>query len=230
MVVYSGARDALLNAAPYVTLANTPDEPAVFELEEKKSRFIGHACHVESEEQARAFVAQVRAQEQGARHNVFAFLTCGGAANATAVPVERQSDDGEPQKTAGLPVLEVIRGAGLKDVVVVVTRYFGGTLLGTGGLVRAYTKAAQGALEAAQQVSMISCVDVQAIMPYSLYDTALYTLEKADAKIISTGFTDEVTLFFRMKEGDEQPVLESLGELFGGRGEIVAGEPHLATW
>ena len=135
----------LFEAAPYVTLANTPGEPSVFEIEEKKSRFIGRACHVENEEQAREFVARVRALEHGARHNVFAFLACGGPANAGTVPVERHSDDGEPQKTAGLPVLEVIRGAELKDVVVVVTRYFGGTLLGTGGLVRAYTKAAQGA-------------------------------------------------------------------------------------
>lgn len=220
----------LFEAAPYVTLANTPDKPSVFEIEEKKSRFIGRACHVENEEQAREFVARVRALEHGARHNVFAFLTCGGPANAAAVPVERQSDDGEPQKTAGLPVLEVIRGAELKDVVVVVTRYFGGTLLGTGGLVRAYTKAAQGALENAQITSMISCVDVQVIMPYSLYDTALYTLEKAAAKVLSTGFTDQVTLFFRMKEGEVEPVVESLRELLAGRGELVTGDPHLDSW
>ena len=127
-------------------------------------------------------------------------------------------------------MLEVIRGAELKDVVVVVTRYFGGTLLGTGGLVRAYTKAAQGALENAQLMSMISCVDVQVIMPYSLYDTALYTLEKAAAKVLSTGFTDQVTLFFRMKEGEVDPVVESLRELLAGRGELVTGDPHLDSW
>ena len=112
----------------------------------------------------------------------------------------------------------------------VVTRYFGGTLLGTGGLVRAYTKAAQGALENAQLMSMISCVDVQVVMPYSLYDTALYTLEKADAKVLSTGFTDQVTLFFRMKEGEVDPVVESLRELLAGRGELVTGDPHLDSW
>ena len=165
----------LFEAAPYVTLANTPDEPSVFEIEEKKSRFIGRACHVENEEQAREFVARVRALEHGAR-------------------------------------------------------YFGGTLLGTGGLVRAYTKAAQGALENAQLMSMISCVDVQVIMPYSLYDTALYTLEKAAAKVLSTGFTDQVTLFFRMKEGEVDPVVESLRELLAGRGELVTGDPHLDSW
>lgn len=212
----------------YTSIENTPESPAVFELEEKKSRFIGRVCHVESEEEARAFVAAVRSQEYGARHNVFAYVVKGGP-NGSSVPTERQSDDGEPQKTAGFPVLEVLRGAGLSDVVVVVTRYFGGTLLGTGGLVRAYTKAAQGALENAQRVTMVECVDVQAVMPYSLYDTALYTLELAGARVVSTGFTDVVTVLFRMRSGTEAPVVESLEELFAGRGEIVVGRPRIAS-
>ena len=212
----------------YVTLENSPDNPAYFFLEEKKSKFIGRACHVESEEEARAFVAQVRKLEQGARHNVFAFTVCGGPVALLPV-IERQSDDGEPQKTAGMPVLEVIHGAGVSDVVVVVTRYFGGTLLGTGGLVRAYTGAAQGALAEASLVRMLSCVDVQVVLPYSLYDTALYTLENSPAKILSTGFTDQVTLFFRMPEGTESAVVDSLSDLMAGRGQLVVGDPHLAA-
>ena len=206
----------------------TIDGRAVAEIEEKKSRFIASLAHVETEEEALAFLEEIRAANRMARHNVYAYvLREGGAGAAGRV---RYSDDGEPQKTAGMPTLEALQHAGLTDVICVVTRYFGGTLLGTGGLVRAYTKAAQGALENAQLMSMISCVDVQVIMPYSLYDTALYTLEKAAAKVLSTGFTDQVTLFFRMKEGEVDPVAESLRELLAGRGELVTGEPHLDSW
>ena len=98
------------------------------EYEEKKSRFIAAAAHVESEEQAVAFLEQIRAANRTARHNVYAYKLRAGNR-------ERYSDDGEPAKTAGTPVLEVIGHSGLTDLIVVVTRYFGGILLGTGGLV-----------------------------------------------------------------------------------------------
>ena len=114
------------------------------EYEEKHSRFIGLAQFADTEEKALAVLNGVRAGNRTARHNVYAYVLREG--NRT-----RYSDDGEPAKTAGLPVLEAIRHAGLTDCVVVVTRYFGGILLGTGGLVRAYTQAAKLALEAAPQ-------------------------------------------------------------------------------
>ena len=106
---------------------------AVAEIEEKKSRFIASLAHVETEEEALAFLEEIRAANRMARHNVYAYILRQGGAGAAGRG--RYSDDGEPQKTAGLPTLEVLQHAGLTDVVCVVTRYFGGVLLGTGGLV-----------------------------------------------------------------------------------------------
>jgi uncharacterized YigZ family protein len=111
------------------------------ELVEKRSRFLGHVRHVENEEQAKAFVTQVKKEHYDARHNCWCYILRDG--------VERYSDDGEPQGTAGIPMLEMLRREGITDVVCVVTRYFGGVLLGTGGLLRAYTKSAKDALDAA---------------------------------------------------------------------------------
>ena len=121
------------------------------EIEEKRSRFIARAAFADSEEKALAVLAAVRAEHRTARHNVYAYMLREGSRT-------RYSDDGEPAKTAGLPVLEAIRHAGVTDCIVVVTRYFGGTLLGTGGLVRAYTESASQALAAAKIVTVRSCV------------------------------------------------------------------------
>ena len=214
----------LFEAAPYVTLANTPDEPSVFEIEEKKSRFIGRACHVENEEQAREFVARVRALEHGARHNVFAFLACGGPANAGTVPVERQSDDGEPQKTAGLPVLEVIRGAELKDVAVVVTRYFGGTLLGAGGLVRAYAHSAKLGLDAAGRSIKQVWTRVLLPCPYSWYERIKLEIPAFGGVIDQTDFGAEVTLELLLPKKQAEPFLSRIFDLSSGTIEGLPGE------
>ena len=111
------------------------------EYVEKRSRFLGHLRPVESEEEARAFIAAVRKEHYDARHNCWCYILKNGP--------ERYSDDGEPQGTAGIPMLEVLRREGVSNVVCVVTRYFGGVLLGAGGLFRAYTKSAKDALDAA---------------------------------------------------------------------------------
>ena len=118
-----------------------PFGAAEMEFTEKRSRFIGHLLPVDSEEQAREFIAQMKKKYYDARHNCWCYIIRGGA--------ERYSDDGEPQGTAGIPMLEVFRREGIVNVVCVVTRYFGGVLLGTGGLLRAYTKSAKDALDAA---------------------------------------------------------------------------------
>ncbi|HJF45506.1 IMPACT family protein, partial [Thermophilibacter provencensis] len=110
------------------------------EVEDRRSRFIAQLAHVGGEGDAEAFIAEVRSRHHDARHNVPAWILADGR--------ERCSDDGEPSRTSGMPTLEVLRGAGLADVCCVVTRYFGGTLLGPGGLVRAYTAAAQAAVAA----------------------------------------------------------------------------------
>lgn len=111
------------------------------ELVEKRSQFLGHVRGVETEDEARAFIAEMKKKYYDARHNCWCYIIRGGA--------ERYSDDGEPQGTAGIPMLEVFRREGIVNVVCVVTRYFGGVLLGTGGLLRAYTKSAKDALNAA---------------------------------------------------------------------------------
>ena len=120
----------------------TVRQSAADEFVEKKSRFIGHACPVTSEAQARAFIDQMRTTYWDASHHVYAYVVRSGG-------VTRFSDDGEPSGTAGMPVLEVMRRQQVQDVVVVVTRYFGGILLGAGGLIRAYAKGAKAGLDAA---------------------------------------------------------------------------------
>ena len=118
-----------------------PTGPGESEYVEKRSRFLGQVRPVESEEEARAFVAAVKKEHYDARHNCWCYLLRGGP--------ERYSDDGEPQGTAGIPMLEVLRREGVTNAVCVVTRYFGGVLLGAGGLFRAYTRCAKDALDAA---------------------------------------------------------------------------------
>lgn len=129
-----------------LTLARI-DQPEI-ELEIKRSRFLGRAARTDTEAQARAFIAQVRSTYPDARHHCSAFILV----PADSRPVERSSDDGEPSGTAGQPMLEVLRGSTLTNTTVVVTRYFGGTLLGTGGLVRAYSQATRQALAGATWV------------------------------------------------------------------------------
>ena len=136
---------------------------STFTYEEKRSRFIATAAFADTEEKALAVLDRVRAANRTARHNVYAYVLRQGGRT-------RYSDDGEPAKTAGTPVLEAIGHAGLSDVIVVVTRYFGGILLGTGGLVRAYTAAASGALAAAEIVTMRQIVRCRVRLPYALFE------------------------------------------------------------
>ena len=126
--------------------------PAEDEFVERKSRFIGHIAPVQTEEEAQAFIAQIRQQHRDATHNTYAYILRSG--------IKRYSDDGEPQGTAGVPMLECVEKEGLVDVAVVVTRYFGGILLGAGGLVRAYSHGAKIAVDAAQRKLMTTCVEI----------------------------------------------------------------------
>ena len=139
-----------------ITLARG-EQPEI-DLEIKKSHFLARACRTDSMDEARSFIADVRSTYPDARHHCSALtltdLSDGHALAATAPPTERSNDDGEPSGTAGQPMLDVLRGTGLANTTVVVTRYFGGTLLGTGGLVRAYSEATAQALQAAARVTL----------------------------------------------------------------------------
>lgn len=202
----------------YRTLRGT----AVFEYEEKRSRFIATAAFANSEEKALAVLEKVRAANRTARHNVYAYTLQGGRT--------RYSDDGEPAKTAGTPVLEAITHAGLCDVIVVVTRYFGGILLGTGGLVRAYTAAASGALQKAELVTMRLVVDCSLRLPYAQFEQAQRLVAASGAKLEEPVFDDAVTLRWRMPAGQEGPLCARLGELLRGAADVQVTRPAFAPF
>ena len=173
---------------------------ATGEYEEKKSRFIAALSFADSEEAAVAFLEQVRAANRTARHNVYAYRLREGNR-------ERYSDDGEPAKTAGTPALEVLQHSGLTDLIVVVTRYFGGVLLGTGGLVRAYTTATARALENAEVVTVRSVVELSVTVDYSLYERASLLIDAAGRPAAGTAAGADA----RRRAGDGiRPVLRTV--------------------
>ena len=186
---------------------------ATGEYEEKKSRFIAALSFADSEESAVAFLEQVRAAYRLREGNR-----------------ERYSDDGEPAKTAGTPALEVLQHSGLTDLIVVVTRYFGGVLLGTGGLVRAYTTATARALENAEVVTVRSVVELRVTVDYSLYERASLLIDAAGAKQAAPQFTDRVTLCWQMPEHTEGPLLEQLRELTRGSAQVTVSDPFYAPF
>ena len=193
---------------------------AVGEYEEKKSRSTAALC---GQREAGPAFLEKGAQLHGARHNVYAYRLREGNR-------ERYSDDGEPAKTAGTPALEVLQHSGLTDLIVVITRYFGGVLLGTGGLVRAYTTATARALENAEVVTVRSVVELRMTVDYSLYERASLLIDAAGAKQAAPEFTDRVTLRWQMPEHTEGPLLEQLRELTRGGAEAAVSEPFYAPF
>ncbi len=204
--------------AAYRTIA----APATAEIVEKKSRFIGQIAPVATEEEALAFINGVKAEHRMARHNVYAYVLRGGRI--------RYTDDGEPAKTAGMPTLEAIQHAGLEDVAVVITRYFGGVLLGTGGLVRAYTDATKAAIEAADVVTVSVCVDIILEVPYALYEPVCRLADACKAKLQESDFAENVLLTFRMLDGTQALFLEKLTELTRAQTEILVTAPYDAAF
>lgn len=166
---------------------------ATDEFVEKKSRFIGYIAPARSEEEAVAFINRIREMHREATHNVYAYILREGQ-------TRRYSDDGEPQGTAGIPVLDVLQKAGLVDVVAVVTRYFGGTLLGAGGLVRAYTAGARMAMEAGRIRTMSPCTVLELDIDYGLYGKLSYILPKYEIVTRSADFGVAVRMQLLMKD------------------------------
>lgn len=176
---------------------------------ERRSRFIGTIRPVSTEEEATAFIAQMKEKYWDARHNVYAYILREGQA-------QRYSDDGEPQGTAGIPVLEVLRKEGLADVVVVVTRYFGGILLGAGGLVRAYSHGAKIAVDAAGIQVMNPCTVVELDVDYSMYGKVTYLLPRYYAVTQNADFGEIVKLQLLIKDEYLPAFEQELTELSGG--------------
>ena len=190
----------------YTTLAGE----GVDEFEEKRSLFIGHAKHVTSEEEAQEYVKQKKKEYSDATHNCWAYLLKGGI-------VARYSDDGEPQGTAGVPMLEAIRKSGVSDCVVVVTRYFGGILLGAGGLVRAYSHGTKIALDAAKIVTYEKYAELMLDCSYSDYQKYSVILPTFGAIIDDTDFSDRVVIKFAVKEAIVDALMTKITEMSGGR-------------
>lgn len=158
------------------------------EIIEKKSRFIASIAHVESEEEAVAFVEQIRKKYWDARHNCSAYII------GKRQEIMRCSDDGEPAQTAGKPMLDVLSGQGLCDLVAVVTRYFGGTLLGTGGLVRAYSKAVQEGLKNSVIIEKHLADKMMIITDYNGIGKIQYLMAQESFTPMNTEYTDVVTI------------------------------------
>ena len=194
------------------------------EYEEKKSRFIANVVPVSSVEEATAFIEAMRKKYYDARHNCSAFVI------GRNREMTRCSDDGEPSGTAGKPILEVLLGAEVTDVAVVVTRYFGGTLLGTGGLVRAYTQAAQAGLADAGIATMCYGKEITIRAEYSDTGKLQYLLGNREIEIQASRYTDTVEFDIRIPENQCQAVEKALTEATAGRvGIEITGEGYYRT-
>ena len=188
----------------------TVSREAHVDFEEKRSIFIGHAIRTDTEEEAQAFIKDLKKQYQDATHNVYAYMLRGEL-------VARYSDDGEPQGTAGMPVLDAIRKSGVRNVCVVVTRYFGGTLLGAGGLVRAYSHAASLALETAGIITYEPYTEYELKCGYSEYQKYNVILMSAGALVDSTDFAETVTIRFAVRRNEREPLIAKIIECGYGR-------------
>ena len=202
------------------TMYKTVRAEAHTELIEKRSRFIAHVKSVKTEEEALGFLSEIRTEHSMATHNVFAYVLRDNN-------LSRFSDDGEPSKTAGPPVLVVIVREGLTNVIIVITRYFGGTLLGTGGLVRAYGGAAKLGVDSAGICTITNCGVFLCECDYGNWGKLSNILQKVS--VLDTEFTDKVLVKFAVAEQQENIFLKELTEIFNGRLEPVrTGEMEMA--
>jgi uncharacterized YigZ family protein len=192
-----------------------PYERIRSEVEHNKSRFIASLSPIRNSDEARAFIKEVKHEFPDASHNVQAYIL-GGGRNLT----DYCSDDGEPSGTAGMPVLTVLRGSGLGDVVVVVTRYFGGTLLGTGGLVKAYTDAAQEVIKKVIRAERIAVVVTRVILAYPLFDRMKLLIQKNGGVITSEEFLADVTITFQIPREYMAGFAKQAMDLASGKVEI----------
>lgn len=180
------------------------------EFTEKKSRFIGYVKPVKTQAEAVEFINSIKTKHWDATHNVSAYVL-------KENNIQRSSDDGEPSGTAGVPVLDVLLKEGLVDVCVVVTRYFGGTLLGAGGLIRAYSHGSKIAVEAGHIITMAPCKIITVSVDYSFYDRMNIMLGDFGANIENSEFADKVNIVFSLKESLVDNLSKTLTEQSNGK-------------
>lgn len=186
-----------------------PTDCAVAELTEKRSRFIGHVWRVETEEEARSCIAEMKSKYHDARHNCWCYIVRDGN-------VMRYSDDGEPQGTAGQPMLEVFRKEGIENICCVVTRYFGGILLGAGGLLRAYTRCAKDALDTAGISVVRRWLVLGLNCPYPLFERMKLLVESVHGVFDEMNYGADVRLQFLLPEESVEQFSEKVTELTAG--------------
>ncbi|MGN0522339.1 MAG: YigZ family protein [Eubacterium sp.] len=188
----------------------TVEKEGCDEFIEKKSRFIGYVKPVKTQEEAVEFINSIKSKHWDATHNVSAYVL-------RENNIQRSSDDGEPSGTAGVPVLEVLLKEDLVDVCVVVTRYFGGILLGAGGLIRAYSHGSKIAVESGGIITMAPCKTYKVSVDYSFYDRLNILLNSFNANIENTDFTDTVTVEFSIKANLYEMLSQDLTEQSNGK-------------
>ena len=181
---------------------------------EKKSRFIGYVCPVKTQEEAQAFINKIKSKHWDATHNCSAFVL-------RENNIQRCSDDGEPSGTAGVPILDTILKSGVVDVCVVATRYFGGVLLGAGGLVRAYSHTSKIALEAGNIITMAQCSILETTVDYSFYERLNNLLSDYNANVLDTEFADSVKITFSIREAEQKALEDKLLDISNGKYSIT---------
>ena len=204
----------------YKTLLKAASDEVVI----NKSRFIGHAAPVKTAEEALDFHGRIRSQYRDASHNCYAYIIGQNAG------IMRYSDDGEPGGTAGMPIIEVMKARGVVDCAVVVTRYFGGVLLGAGGLVRAYSHTCVLALNAAQVCEMHPTEKWLFEVAYPLWDKVQHTLRALPVRQEGVEFTTSVAFELSMKAADSQTVQAELTRITDGRIEGLLEEESYSPW
>ena len=207
-------------SAPYKTLRISSSDEFIV----NKSRFIGYAAPCETEEEALAFLNSIRTKHKDATHNCYAYIIGRNAG------IMRYSDDGEPGGTAGMPMMEVLKAQGVVNCCVVVTRYFGGVLLGAGGLVRAYTQGTVVALKAAQVVVMEPSQQYICEVSYPLWDKVQHAMRSLPLQVVSSEFTTAVSFTILVREKDAEEVLDTLTRVTDARFDYLLEDESFAAW
>ncbi|CAH1217424.1 MULTISPECIES: YigZ family protein [Paenibacillus] len=195
----------------------TVRSPGSREVVIRKSRFIGHVMPVDNEEEAVQFIENIKKQHWNATHNCSAYMI------GERDEIQRQSDDGEPSGTAGKPILEVIRNQQVKNVAIVVTRYFGGIMLGAGGLIRAYTDGAVLALEAGEVITRVLRREVFVQIDYTWLGKVENELRSRAIKTGETAFTDTVTLLCLPRNDEGDAFMAWITDLTQGQALVTEG-------
>lgn len=192
----------------------TVSQPASNSFTEKKSEFIGYIAPVKTNDEAVEFINKIKSMHRKARHNVYAYILRNDN-------ISRYSDDGEPQGTAGVPVLDVLQKRGLTDVCIVVTRYFGGILLGGGGLVRAYSHTASITCDSANIMDMRLCHRLKINTDYNMYGKINYILPNFDTITVNSDFGSSVELEILVMSDKLSPLIKELTEITNGSAGVT---------